>query len=340
LRSYLVLDLGSYCTRGKRLGKNDRLEELSAATLTAAAQSGSQKIIAIGREAPDAARELKDRAELVWPVNGGIQDYIVCEAMLHYYSRKLMSYLWLKPAVIVSFPAGSTEVEKRAVYDVVIGGTGAHAAYLMPDALAVAVAADKVTSDKPWLIVQVGAGAATVAVLYKGGLTHERKFPLAGNHLDKIIRRTLRDQLGRRVDLLTCRELKHRAGALGSAVSAPATDEAGLRDEEGARLDADELGPVIRSALEQGLAALVEELRWFLRELPEKDRRALERTPILLAGGTACLPGFAGWLADQLHRDVTPLPAPDQAVMQGLEMVAADFQTHRLHFQRPRAARK
>ncbi len=327
LRPILAFDLGSYCTRGVRLRKSDRLEERTMLALRRREPGGPQNIIAIGEESLAAAAELGAGTEIVRPIDGAIQDYIVCEAMLRFFTRRLLpTVLFLKPLVLTSIVTGLSEVERRAAYDAMTSGSNGYAVFLVEDALAVASAAGLVMSDKPTLILQIGAGAASVGVWDAGGLSHTRHWPLAGNHLDLLIRRRIWDELGRRVDLETCRSLKQAVGAVGGASSARFTGSSILNDEAGDRLDPEQLTPVVVRALEAGLGQLSGEVQWFLRELPDDVQRGLDWTRVLLAGGTAKLPGIATWLSDRLGRDVKLLDEPDEAVIKGLQIIAVDFE--------------
>lgn len=329
IRPILAIDLGSYCTRAVRIGKPDRLEELTVLGLHSREPGGPQSVVAIGVESLTLKRT---GDEIVWPVNGAIQDYIACEAMLRYFTRRLLPPLvqFLKPLVIVSVATGLSEVERRATYDAMMSAANAHGVFLAEDALAVGAAAVKVQDERPWLILQIGAGAASVGIFEQGGLPHKRRLPLAGNHLDLLIRRRIWDELSRRVDLETCRALKHAVGAIGSAASGQSIESSTLNDESGDRLDPEQLAPFVRAALEAGLMQLVDEIPWFLRELPDKTQRELDRTHVLLAGGTARLPGIAPWLSDALKRDVELLDEPEQVVIRGLQTIAMDFEARGL----------
>ncbi len=218
-------------------------------------------------------------------------------------------------------------MERRATYDAMMAATTAHRVFLVEDALAVGVAAGKVESDLPWLILQIGAGAAFISVFEQGAAPHKRQMPLAGNHFDLLIRRRIWDELGRVVDLETSRALKHAVAEAGSTSRGAAARSAILKDEWGAALDEDQVAPLVTAAVEAGLMELVGEIQWFLRELPEKVLHGLDRSKVILAGGSARWPGIATWLADRLGRDVDLMDQPEQVVIKGLQTIATEFET-------------
>ncbi len=321
IRPRLGLDCGSYRLRLHRAGKPAIEDHPNVAALSRRRGSDrGQNVLALGAYALEASREMPpEELELVWPVAGMIHDYIACEASLHYYGR-LTGMSLLKPIVIASIAAGSSEVAKRAMYDCALAGLGAHRVYLIEDLLAVAAGVGVAETEKPRLLLQIGAGATTIGVVVDGGLAHVRMLPLAGNSLDIAIHRRLWERLDRRVDLLTCRELKHAVGTLAGA-RPPADPGNSLRDCEGAELDLDQAAPVVNEALEHGLTALWEEIHWFLRELPDDVRRPAERHPVLLSGGTARLPGLDAWLTERLETDIACHPRPDRAVLEGIQQI-------------------
>jgi rod shape-determining protein MreB and related proteins len=327
-RPLVALDMGSYRTRMARIGKPGSLDELSLVGLSSSEPGQGQRVMALSSEALAAKAAMKERLELVWPVNGAVGDYVTAEAMLRYYTRKLLPSLqFLKPGVVASLPTGASEAEKRTSYDTILAGTGAHAVYLVSEALAAGAAAGKVKSLKPVAIMVLGAGGTSIGIMVDGGLVHERRYPLGGNHLDQLIRRRIREDFGRWVDLSTCRELKHLAGSVGRADAVDSQMPGNLFDESGLAVDAEEVAATVRAALETGVDRLVEEIGWYFQELRADFERALDSTPILLAGDSAKLAGLPDRLAEGIRRDTHVLDQPEYAVMKGMEAIAAKIRT-------------
>ena len=77
------------------------------------------KIVAVGQEARDMIGRSPESIEVARPMRDGvIADYVVTEAMLRYFIRKVVGRNPLfKPRVMISIPKGVTSVESRAVHD-------------------------------------------------------------------------------------------------------------------------------------------------------------------------------------------------------------------------------
>jgi rod shape-determining protein MreB len=94
------------------------------------------KIVAVGHEAREMIGRTPESIEVARPMRDGvIADYVVTEAMLRYFIRKVIGRNPLfRPQVMISVPKGVTSVESRAVHDAAVQA-GAKAAYLIPEPL-------------------------------------------------------------------------------------------------------------------------------------------------------------------------------------------------------------
>ena len=80
------------------------------------------KIVAVGQEARDMVGRAPESIEVARPMRDGvIADYVVTEAMLRYFIRKVVGRSQMfKPRVMISIPKGVTSVESRAVHDAAV----------------------------------------------------------------------------------------------------------------------------------------------------------------------------------------------------------------------------
>ena len=125
------------------------------------------KIVSVGQEAREMIGRSPESIEVARPMREGvIADYVVTEAMLRYFIRKVVGRNpLLKPRVMISVPRGVTSVESRAVHDAAMQA-GAKEAYLIPEPLAAAYGAGlPIGTPTGNMVVDVGGGTTEAAVI-------------------------------------------------------------------------------------------------------------------------------------------------------------------------------
>ena len=107
------IDLGTANTLVFVKGKGIVLNEPSVV----ARQVSTQKVIAVGEEAKEMMGRENAGIQIIRPLKDGvIADFEVTEEMIRSFIRKVKkNQLFMRPKIVVAVPAGSTEVEKRAV---------------------------------------------------------------------------------------------------------------------------------------------------------------------------------------------------------------------------------
>ena len=102
--------------------------------------------------------------------DGVIADYVITEAMLRYFIRKVGPASFTKPDVMICVPSGVTSVEKRAVRDAALKA-GAREAYLIEEPLAAAIGANvPISGPSGNMIIDIGGGTSEIAVISLGGI--------------------------------------------------------------------------------------------------------------------------------------------------------------------------
>ena len=140
------------------------------------------KIVAVGQEARDMLGRTPESIEVARPMRDGvIADYVVTEAMLRYFIRRVIGRNPLfRPRVMISTPKGVTSVESRAVHDAAMQA-GAKEAYLIPEPLAAAY----------------GAGLPIGTPIGQHGHRHRRRHHRGRGRLDERYRRVEQRPRGR-----------------------------------------------------------------------------------------------------------------------------------------------
>src|SRR5687768_12860127 len=82
-----------------------------------AKQGGTQKVVAVGKEAKEMLGKTPGNIVAIRPMRDGvIADFTVTEAMLRYFIQKIHNRRhFVRSRLIISVPAGITNVERKAV---------------------------------------------------------------------------------------------------------------------------------------------------------------------------------------------------------------------------------
>lgn len=157
---------------------------------TVVAVSLSDKtVLAVGNEARRMLGRTPENIVASRPMRDGvIADYVVTEAMLRYFIRKVMGRAYLvKPEVMICVSSGSTQVERRAVMDATYQA-GARKVYLIEEPVAAAIGAGLPIGEASGnMIVDIGGGATEAAVISLGGVVVYKSQRVGGTKLDEAI---------------------------------------------------------------------------------------------------------------------------------------------------------
>src|SRR3989344_1240916 len=135
-----------------------------------AVNTRSDQIVAVGTDAQKMLGKTPPHIVTTRPlVDGVISDFEVTEKMLKYFIDRVHREgltLAPRPRVIIAIPTEITEVEKKAVEDVV-RSAGARSAYLIEEPMAAAIGTRlPVQEPTASMVVDIGGGTTGVAVIF------------------------------------------------------------------------------------------------------------------------------------------------------------------------------
>lgn len=173
-----------------------------------------RSVVAVGNEAREMLGRTPGNLVVSRPMRDGvIADYVVTEAILRYFIRKVMGWAHIvKPEVMICVPAGCTQVERRAVMDAT-SQAGARRVHLIDEPLAAAIGAGLPIGEASGnMIVDIGGGAAEAAVISLGGVVVHRSTRVGGNKLDEAIANYIKRQHNLIVGDQTAESVKIKIG--------------------------------------------------------------------------------------------------------------------------------
>ncbi|MBU3108247.1 rod shape-determining protein [Clostridium gasigenes] len=296
------IDLGTANTLVFVKGKGIVLSEPSVVAIN----TTTRKLLAVGAEAKLMIGRTPGNIVAIRPLKDGvIADFDIAQTMLKKLIEKVTSKsAFTSPRIIVCYPSGVTEVERRAIEDAA-KFAGARDVVLMEEPMAAAIGAGlPVAEPTGSMIVDIGGGTTEVAIISLGGIVTSKSLRVAGDELDQSIIAYVKKEFNLLIGERTSEQIKMEIG------SAYKTDEENIEMEIKGRDMITGLPKIvvitedqIRDALKDPVIAIVEAIKTTLERTPPELASDIMDKGIMLTGGGALLKGL-----DQLIRNETNMP--------------------------------
>ncbi|MGL5615321.1 MAG: rod shape-determining protein [Sarcina sp.] len=311
------IDLGTANTLVFAKGKGIVLREPSVVAIN----NITKKSLAVGEEAKQMIGRTPGNIVAIRPLKDGvIADFDVTQTMLKRFIEKVTSKgAFASPRIIVCFPSGVTEVEKRAIEEAT-KQAGARDVILMEEPMAAAIGAG-LPVDEPTgsMIVDIGGGTTEVAVVSLGGIVTSKSLRVAGDELDQSIINYIKKEYNLMIGERTSEQIKMQ---IGSAFKIEGQEEE-IMEIKGRDLVTGLPKIVeinegqIRDALREPVYAIVESIKTTLEKTPPELAADIIDKGIMLAGGGALLKGLDMLINHETHMPVHIAESPLDCVALG-----------------------
>lgn len=297
------IDLGTANTLIYVKGKGVVLREPSVVAIN----SDTKRVLAVGDEAKQMIGRTPGNIVAIRPLKDGvIADFDVTQAMLKKFIEKISpKSAFTSPRIVVCFPSGVTEVERRAI-DEATKQAGAREVLLMEEPMAAAIGAGlPVNEPTGSMVVDIGGGTTEVAIISLGGIVTSKSLRVAGDELDQAIINYIKKQYNLMIGERTAENVKIE---LGSAYESE--EEEKVMEIRGRDLISG-LPKVItirenevREALQEPVAAIIDAIKSTLEKTPPELASDIIDKGIMLTGGGAMLKGIDLLINKETHMPV------------------------------------
>src|SRR3989339_1811292 len=213
--SDLSIDLGTANTLIYVRGQGIVLNEPSVVAVRQDRNGGPRAVAAVGAEAKQMLGRTPGHMTTVRPMKDGvIADFTYTEEMLKHFIRKVHKSRFLRPSprVLGCVPAGSTQVERRAIKESA-EEAGAREVYLIEEPMAAAIGAGMpVTEARGSMVVDIGGGTTEVAIISLNGIVYSASVRIGGDRFDEAIVNYVRRNYGTLIGETTAENIKKIIG--------------------------------------------------------------------------------------------------------------------------------
>ena len=296
------IDLGTVNVLVYLSGRGIVLQEPSVVAISIR----DNKIVAVGQEARDMLGRTPESIEVSRPMrNGVIADYVVTEAMLRYFIRKVIGRgPVFRPRVMISTPKGVTSVESRAVHDAAVQA-GAKEAYLIPEPLAAAVGAGlPIGTPTGNMVVDIGGGTTEAAVVSMNDIVVWSSIRVGGIRIDDAIVAYVRKKYNLIIGEQTAEQIKVDIGSAMPLAEELNIEVRGRDQVAGLPKTIYLTSSEVTEAIAEPMSAIVGVVRQTLEKTPPELAADIIDRGMVLSGGGALLRNI-----DQLLTRETGVPS-------------------------------
>ncbi len=316
------IDLGTatvlICVRGKGIVLRE--------PAVVAIDKQSRNILAVGDEAQRMQGRTPANISVIRPLaDGVVSDYDVTERMLRYFVRKVVGRRKLfRPRVVACVPSGVTEVEKRSVVDTILDA-GAHKAQLVEESIAAAIGAG-LDIGKAYgnMVLDIGGGTSTLAVLAMGRSVVSVTTKIAGDRFDEAIIRYLRRKHNLMIGERSAEELKIQIGAACPRTDPLYMDVTGRSLITGLPKTVSINSEEMVEALDEPILALTENVQALLERTPPELAADIFERGIVMTGGGSLLYGLDEVISEQVRVPCRLVEDPVACVALGTSRILED----------------
>lgn len=311
----LGIDLGTANTLIYVKGEGIVLREPSVVAIN----SDTKKVLAVGTEAKEMIGRTPGNIVAIRPLKDGvIADFDVTQTMLKKFIEKVSHKgSFTSPRIVVCYPSGITEVEKRAI-DEATKQAGARDVLLLEEPMAAAIGSGlPVNEPTGSMIVDIGGGTTEVAIISLGGIVTAKSLRVAGDDFDQAIISYIKKEYSLMIGERTAEKIKLE---LGSAFDLGEENTMEIRGRD-LITGLPKVVPIkeseVREALREPVNAIIEAIKTTLEKTPPELASDIIDKGITLAGGGALLRGLDKLITTETHMPVHIAESPLDCVALG-----------------------
>ncbi|MGP4002540.1 rod shape-determining protein [Streptomyces sp. 8N706] len=314
-RCTVAVDLGAARTRVYVKDTGLVVDEPSVA----AVNTRSGALLAVGELAERMTGRTPDHIRVVRPISGGtVVDIDMAQRMLrHLIGGKLRKAWRRKPTLRIAActPHDSEPLTQRAAVET-LTALGARRVELVDTLICAAVGCGlPVEQPEATMIVVCGAATTQVAVLSLGSVVAAETIPVGGNSIDHAVVEHLRNEHELMLPSPAVRPLHL---VLGSPDGSDSTEVHGRDVTTGLARSVVVDTEGVRRAIGTPLTGVLDGIRSVLRRCPPDLVADLSDRGIMLAGGSALLPGLDTMLSQATGMPANTAERPDTCAVRGL----------------------
>ena len=314
------IDLGTANTLIFVRGKGIVLNEPSVI----AVDKPAKKIIAVGKNAKVMLGKSPKYIKVIRPLEEGvISDFEMAVTMLKEFLGRVLVRpgFFRKIRVVVGVPSGVTEVEKRAVEEV-IRQMGAKDVYILDEPMAAAIGCGlEIETSRGCMVADIGGGTSDIAIIALEGVVTSTSLRHAGDRLNEAIIDYIRSKYELLIGDQMAEEIKKAVGCAYLEEGDDDTCDASGRDIiSGLPRTVKVSRTEMLDALSEPVSQIIDGIKLTLENAPPEISADIVNDGMMLSGGGANLFGLDKLIKKETGLDAHVAENALEAVAEGTGM--------------------
>ncbi len=310
------IDLGTCNTLIYQQGKGIVLQEPSVVAI----RTDTAEIKAYGQEAYAMIGRTPANIEIIYPLKDGvIANFDMTSAMLKHFIGKIngKNYWFRSFQVFISVPCGITNVQKRAVEEMILH-KGARKSVTIEEPLAAAMGAGlPVAEPIGSMVLDIGGGTSQVAIISLGGIVVSEQINRGGMSIDRDIIEYVKRKYNVIIGDRTAEKIKKNVATAVSIQKEMKMDISGNGLVEGLPKTISISSNEIHEILDDFFISIVGIIRLAMEKCPPELAGDVMERGILLCGGGALLNGLDRRLQNETGVPVHLAEHPMECIVAG-----------------------
>lgn len=285
-------------------------------------------IVAVGNKAKAMYGKAPRNIEVIKPLQDGvISDFDMTAEMLEIFIKQAIEGRRLNGMkVVVGVPSDVTEVERRAVIEVVqdIGGKEV---FVIDEPMAAAIGAGlDIEDSEASMITDIGGGTTDVAILSLGGIVVSTSIRHAGDKMTEAVIAYIRRKKGVLIGNKTAEDLKVSVGSVlldkdenGEEI-VKTVNARGRELVSGLPKTFEVTNKDLQEALSESVDTIIDAIKNTVEKAPPEIAADIAEKGMVLSGGASLLENFDKLIANKTGMKVTRAENPYEAVAIGTGM--------------------
>lgn len=279
----------------------------------------NKRILAVGKDANAMLGRTPGKVKTIRPIKDGvIADFEVTQAMLNEFINKISGKRSLiRPKILICCPSNITQVEKNAIKEAA-ESTGAKKVFLEEEPRVAAIGSGMdINSPHANMIVDIGGGTTDIAVLSIGGIVTSLSIKIAGNTLDKDIKKYIKHKYKLLIGDKTAENIKIKIGTVNKNSKEEKMEVKGRNLMSGLPNTIEISSKEVEEAIHESIEELVKAIKSVLEITPPELSADIVDKGLILTGGGCLIQGLPEILEKQLHIPVVIAASPLTSVIDG-----------------------
>ena len=267
----------------------------------------------------NAAKSLLNKVDDVVVLKPFITDFDLSVILFQGLLKKAFKHSKHFYNLVVSMPSSASEIERRAIFEMVESVDATHI-YLVPEVLLAALGSGfNIERPRGVLVIHIGGSKAEVAVCSLGEVVAIETVRCGGEDINNALIEFCKKKYKVQIGYRTAEKIKRNVGFAYRTLYEKDIDIKCRQIDTGVLSSLTLTSVEVRTVISDALSPIIEAIKNIFQKVSADLVSDIMNGNAVLTGGTACLYGIDKLISQELHLEISVSENADKAVIMGIE---------------------